>query len=948
MLARIILIFTLLSVTVYGFAGCTGVADTDCPGCQQLTDALQSNMFLVVDTDDHKITAVLYYENRSSPDPRTPINFSTVIVHVYDDLGEKETSRIFTDKEGEATFDFSAYKDESVNFKFLYCPMTCPDSYSDCVFIKCLEFGGIECSLPTCDISDITPVQTAPVPLNCPNVFPAIQSASYTPPPPPLSLTPPICFPLLLIFALLGGSLFLSGQNPFAGFDFSAPRIGRHIRYQARGRGFSMDFLTIARSIKGLSGALKQRAMAKKKAKELKDKGGSPEDVQAAIDAGKEKPRYFGVTDIKEIKEGSKGGFVMDAKGRVTMGAGRKGLKGAMKDASKRARTLKAMPYTKALRAQFASLASATAGVFVDRTFGELLSYFGVTLDTGSAFGKFLGASIKPMELSDAALKRAKKSGWKGAEIEGKGVQAVDGGNIQTTTKSKDGETVTVTMNAAELREGELTGTIVKGDVLFKIEDGQITSVELKPVLVKGELEGVEISGSLRDKHVKALGLDGVKQNLGQKITLKTTTYSKQFKKDVIVVTNPLSEKAGYQVIIPGTQGEKNGVSLNMNADNQITKIKDLAKPKEPTVDVPGYEHLGVNSKIGENLKANAQEGNEAINNRITAMHQVAAKQTRITGEQHAQANPELRSKIVTYGKVAKAKVKQIKLSQDAHKIVTGQLNHQQFEQTATQRAESAGYNAGADALAKNKTSKQEWKRAEKQFNDAITPSKTVEGPPESPDLARKRYLDPVIAKHKKIYEAPYMDNFVKTYKASLGDQYAKQSTDPSVQRELRRNGYKIASAYIDPRVKLKASRPDIAKQIDNVPVTSLTDKRNNTDKISQNDVIGSAARQAVQDYKATRENPYYSQKDLLRASQPTRTTHENYDNPMKISGDPSKAYSSEKDRLYNLKTVLNNVGKLGKAQRNNILNTALIDPYKAAKMASDAAKKLAKKPKKK
>jgi hypothetical protein len=241
---KVFLLLSLFSIVSFAVAGCE--APGDCPDCKLLDDSLQANMFLDVDPVNHYVKASLYYENISESPPRQPINFSTVIVHVFNDT-IKDTYRIYTDEQGLATFNFSQYSEGSVNFKFLYCPFTNPvpgeTGNSKCGFLQCIDFAAIECSLPNCEAGDLedAPGATPPSQMNYFNLLPAIQSANYSPPALPLLSTPQICLPALIIFALLAGALFVSGRNPFAGFDFSAPRIGRHIRYQARGRGVSIS-----------------------------------------------------------------------------------------------------------------------------------------------------------------------------------------------------------------------------------------------------------------------------------------------------------------------------------------------------------------------------------------------------------------------------------------------------------------------------------------------------------------------------------------------------------------------------------------------------------------------------------------------------------------------------------------------------------------------------------
>ena len=247
-----------------------------CPGCQELAGAPTANIILEKDDAAHNITLTLYYENLTASPPRKLMNFTTVIVHVYNE-SFSDAYRIYTDSEGRAVFDFSSYADRCVKFKFMYCPFTCADS-SQCGLQQCLNASGIGC--PPCNVSAIPWYndREPPTALECYKAIPAIGESNYCPPPKPLNATPEICFPLILIFALLAGALFLSGRNPFSGFDFSAPRVGRHMAsYQPRARGVSIDTLSVAKQLYG--GIMKEKKIAadKKAAAEretLRGKGG--------------------------------------------------------------------------------------------------------------------------------------------------------------------------------------------------------------------------------------------------------------------------------------------------------------------------------------------------------------------------------------------------------------------------------------------------------------------------------------------------------------------------------------------------------------------------------------------------------------------------------------------------------------------------------------------------
>lgn len=255
---RIFLLSVLMLIAVSAADFCPPTP-SPCVGCEEIGGAPSSDITLVQDEFAHTATAYLYFENISaSGPPRQALNFTTVIVNVYNETpDEGDVYKIYTDANGTATFDFSSYSGRCVTIGFLYCPFTCSDS-PDCGFQQCLNFSGIGC--PPCNVSAVPEAGSPTGPLKCYKLLPSYKTTEYCPPPEPLSATPEICFPLVLIFALLGGALFLSGVNPFTGFDFSAPRIGRHIIYQPRGRGVTVDLLQAAKIGIGAAREKKGRA----------------------------------------------------------------------------------------------------------------------------------------------------------------------------------------------------------------------------------------------------------------------------------------------------------------------------------------------------------------------------------------------------------------------------------------------------------------------------------------------------------------------------------------------------------------------------------------------------------------------------------------------------------------------------------------------------------------
>ncbi len=301
-----------------------------CIGCEELAGLPQANLLTEMREAETTLKITAYYENTSATPPRQPIQDSVLIVEITNSTGLKELYIIYTNDKGEAPFDFSAWSEGCINFKVLYCPFCIPDA-PECGFIECLTFANIRTeagyygnigSTEITNLSDIPDAigTTKPFPLNDSQYLPEIKTANYCPPPPPLTETPALCLPLLIIFSLLAGSLYLTGRNPFAGFNIGAPRIGKHIRYQARGRGYYLSGMAVASAASRLlrAGAVlarKDRVKTDKDGKPVLDKDGKPVIIKggwkglvAEEKAAAEARGIFGVAQVKRIKAAAKRG----------------------------------------------------------------------------------------------------------------------------------------------------------------------------------------------------------------------------------------------------------------------------------------------------------------------------------------------------------------------------------------------------------------------------------------------------------------------------------------------------------------------------------------------------------------------------------------------------------------------------------------------------------------
>lgn len=174
--------------------------------------------------------------------------------------------RIYTNDVGTATYTINP--DLCADYYVMYCPHD--DEFSPEIFPRCTEAMFDEV---IAEPSDVDLVGSLPAEEQEPKyILQALSQSSYCPPPPPV--VPAFCLPLFAIFALLGGAMYMSGQNPLRGFDLTTPRM-RVLggRYVARGGGFGLavfDWASSAvSSVQGASSEIK--SMKKGTALSFKD-----------------------------------------------------------------------------------------------------------------------------------------------------------------------------------------------------------------------------------------------------------------------------------------------------------------------------------------------------------------------------------------------------------------------------------------------------------------------------------------------------------------------------------------------------------------------------------------------------------------------------------------------------------------------------------------------------
>ncbi len=247
-----------------------------CIACEELGDAPDSNILTTLDEENANLTAYVFYENLSASPSRQPIGDQALLIQLTNTSGLNELRRAYTNADGEAVFDFNEWAAGCINFKIVYCPFCIPAS-PECGFEACLNFSVIETDAKNIDEVVLAEGQSVPATPN-PNLYmPSIDQTPYCPPPEPMAATPALCLPLFIIFAMLAGSLYVTGRNPFAAFNIGGARVGRHIRYQARGRGYSfsgMAALSALESVARAGAALGQKEERDKKTGKVKKPGG--------------------------------------------------------------------------------------------------------------------------------------------------------------------------------------------------------------------------------------------------------------------------------------------------------------------------------------------------------------------------------------------------------------------------------------------------------------------------------------------------------------------------------------------------------------------------------------------------------------------------------------------------------------------------------------------------
>ncbi len=237
----------------------------ECPSCIGIGDYTNPRMIAIVDPVYHEIQLYLTFKNTSASPSDQPVKNTTIIAFVP---GQKDLWVLYTDETGQATMNLSYYDKMKPaigcqSFVFIYCPFS-----NGCGLEQCFNMTGItRDTINTYPSNGLLGVPGAPgisfvpSPILLPetySILPAMSAVPYCPMPPPEASKIPgdICLPFLLVLGLLIGAMQLSGKNPFAGFDFSSPRISYKPRYEPRMRGKALNWGAFAMSMASTAGEI--------------------------------------------------------------------------------------------------------------------------------------------------------------------------------------------------------------------------------------------------------------------------------------------------------------------------------------------------------------------------------------------------------------------------------------------------------------------------------------------------------------------------------------------------------------------------------------------------------------------------------------------------------------------------------------------------------------------
>lgn len=474
-----LMVFVLLTALVYADEDDEWVIileflEGTCAACGDFEGLLEPLMF-PSETPEQTYDIVLVYRNTTAGglEERNPVKNALIIVHVKE-TGEEsgDVYRVYTDNDGKALFDFQDYNDSCHEFQFTYCHMTFGCGYEECLNGTGINYDDYPSVM---NIPMHPPGASAPSSIVDPiGVQPTSTTTTFCPPPPPIGgVTAPIfCFPLILLFALLGGGLYLSGRNPFRGFDFSAPRLHKPYQYTARIRGTTVSIQGIMQAtgvVGKITKAIKKGSGLKKLEKDLKGQSSTGMQytpsglIRMAGGAGSEGRKWYQTGSLGQMTGAAVGAFEAGRRTKRAVSGGgigalgsRTGVRGAL---------AKGMPWLSPMLAKEGSgmtwgqaTAQSLSGLAYGSSFGMLFNAIDDFRRTGGAEGKMwdsvfgrmvgfvTGKGAAPMAFDDAV--RRLEGLEKGIEVpikEGKDRVIVKFENGKIVARNAAGEEIDVT-----------------------------------------------------------------------------------------------------------------------------------------------------------------------------------------------------------------------------------------------------------------------------------------------------------------------------------------------------------------------------------------------------------------------------------------------------------------------------------------------------------------------
>jgi hypothetical protein len=300
----------------------------------QIQQKTSSHMFVSINAGTKSLDAILFYEDQTGA--KKPIAYDRVWVWVYGGPqgGTQEISGYLTNDKGQISFDTSKYSKGCYKFRFIYCPLTYTGDGNSPILESQLKENPAclasskpslfevpaESDLNFVDELSTIVGQTPPENYKS-TVYPfygTYEETQYCPVNPATQFA--FCMPLVIIFALLGGALYLSGKNPLGGFDFTTPRMGKHVKYNPSGRGTAFDVGGAASALGSMGSQIYQAKAAS---------AGGPESPATKTEAvkGAEKPgmavKGTEKPGVQMSKMSGQGKKVESAQGRARPGVSR-------------------------------------------------------------------------------------------------------------------------------------------------------------------------------------------------------------------------------------------------------------------------------------------------------------------------------------------------------------------------------------------------------------------------------------------------------------------------------------------------------------------------------------------------------------------------------------------------------------------------------------------------